>query len=196
MTTARLARRLGVDGNPLRRRSDKIAVSLAALLVAVFLAGAPWLSVAAVGWAGRTGATAPRAHRSARQASAVHARAAPVHAAVTRGVFGSGVLAPWAAPHRRAPAAAIPASAAPAASNTVPLWMDAAGSPATAPRSGATVLAREAIAVVVATAALGIVLWCLALAGRWILDRRRLANWEAAWAAVGPQWTKRFRSRG
>ena len=24
------------------------------------------------------------------------------------------------------------------------------------------------------------------------LDRRRLAGWDAAWAAVGPQWTKRL----
>ena len=28
------------------------------------------------------------------------------------------------------------------------------------------------------------------------LTGRRLAAWEAAWADVGPQWTKRFRSRG
>jgi len=56
--------------------------------------------------------------------------------------------------------------------------------------------AREAAAAVIATAALGIVLLCLAWAGRWVLDRRRLANWETAWAAVGPQWTRRFRSRG
>jgi len=39
-------------------------------------------------------------------------------------------------------------------------------------------------------------LLCLAWAGRWALDRRRLAGWEAAWAAVGPLWTRRFRSRG
>jgi hypothetical protein len=58
------------------------------------------------------------------------------------------------------------------------------------------VLADEATAAVIATAAVGIALLCLAWAGRWLLDRRRLANWEAAWAAVGPQWTRRFRSRG
>jgi len=50
--------------------------------------------------------------------------------------------------------------------------------------------------VVLATAALGAVLLWLAGAGRWMLDRRRLAGWEAAWAAVGPQRTWRFRSRG
>jgi hypothetical protein len=36
MKTLQLARRLGLDGNPLRRRTHKIAVCLAALLLAVF----------------------------------------------------------------------------------------------------------------------------------------------------------------
>ena len=59
------------------------------------------------------------------------------------------------------------------------------------PRGGA-----EATAATVAIATLGIVLLCLAWAGRWVLDQRRLADWETAWAAVGPQWTKRFWSQG
>jgi hypothetical protein len=58
------------------------------------------------------------------------------------------------------------------------------------------VLARAATAAAVATAVLLIALFCLTLIGRWLLDRRRLADWELAWAIVGPQWTKRFRSRG
>jgi hypothetical protein len=41
------------------------------------------------------------------------------------------------------------------------------------------VLAREAAAAIIATAALGIVLLCVAWAGRWVLDRRRLADWQA-----------------
>jgi hypothetical protein len=56
--------------------------------------------------------------------------------------------------------------------------------------------AYEATVAVIATVTLGIMLLCLACAGRWVLDRRRLADWEAAWAAAGPQWTRRFRSRG
>jgi hypothetical protein len=48
------------------------------------------------------------------------------------------------------------------------------------------VLARETAAAVIAAAALGIVLLCLAWAGRLVLDRRRLAGWEAAWVTVGP----------
>jgi hypothetical protein len=57
-------------------------------------------------------------------------------------------------------------------------------------------LAHETTAAAVAVMALGIVLLCLAWAGRWVLDRRRLARWEVAWAAVGPEWTKHFRARG
>jgi hypothetical protein len=46
MNTTMLSRRLGLDGNPLRRRIDKLAACMAALLMAVFLIGAPMLSVA------------------------------------------------------------------------------------------------------------------------------------------------------
>jgi hypothetical protein len=114
-----LARRLGMDGNPLRRRSDRIAVCLGALLVALFLIGAPVLGVAAFGWAS-------------------HAGAGPLgHAAAVRGFTAAAF----------------------------------------------------------ATATLGIVVCCLARAGRAVLDRHRLAAWEAAWSAVGPLWTRRFRPR-
>ena len=83
------------------------------------------------------------------------------------------------------------------AGRTVPLWVDSAGSPTGFPLNHhRLVLADETTAAAVAIMALGIVLLCLAWAGRRVLDRRRLAGWEAAWAAVGPQWTKRFRSRG
>ena len=119
MKTTRLARRLGLDGNPLRRRTDKIEAWLATLTLVVFLTGAPVLSVAA----GRA----------------------------------------WVTGH----------------------------SPARHLNHGA-VLGREAVAAVVVPVALGWVLLCLAEVGRWVLDRRRLAGWDAAWAAVGPQWTKRF----
>jgi len=45
----RLACRLGLDANPLRRRTDKIATCLAAQLLLVCLVGAPLLGMAAFG---------------------------------------------------------------------------------------------------------------------------------------------------
>lgn len=105
-------------------------------------------------------------------------------------------LAWWTAPDGRARSGAILVSAGLAADHTVPLWVDGAGLPTGPPPSHGALLAREATAGVVAAVALGIALLCLASAGQWVLDRRRLADWEAAWAAVGPQWTRRFRFRG
>jgi hypothetical protein len=196
MKTTRLARRLGLDRNPLRRRTDKIAAYVTVVLLAVFLISAPMLSVAAVGWAGRAGATGQRAERSWRPVSAVLLQAAPAPAAAG-GVFGySWVRARWTAPDGRARTGEIPVSTALAVGHTVRLWVDATGSPAGAPLNHRAVVADEAAAAAVASGALGIVLLFLAWAGRRALDRRRLADWEAAWAAVGPQWTKRFRSRG
>jgi hypothetical protein len=196
MTAARLARRLGLDGNPLRRRADKIAACFAALLAVVFLIGAPVLSIAAIGWAGRTGATGQQAARSWRQVSAVVRQAAPAPSLSREALGLTLARAQWTAPDGRARAGAIPVSAGLAAGHTVPLWVDEAGLPTGPPPGHGAVLAREAAAGVVAPVALGVVLLCLAGAGRWVLDRRRLADWGAAWAAVGPQWTKRFRSRG
>jgi hypothetical protein len=186
MRTAALARRLGLDGNPLRRRTDKIAACLAILLLALFLTGAPLLSVIA----GRTWATGPHGVRSWRQVPAVLLRAAPP---VTGWVYTDPLVpARWTAPDGRIRTGPIPVSLGLAAGRTVPLWVDAAGSPVGPPLNHRAVLAREAAAAVFVPVALGWVLLCLAEASRWVLDRRRLADWETAWAATGPQWTKRF----
>src|SRR5215831_2149523 len=177
MKTTRLARRLGLDGNPLRRRSDKIAVRGAALLLAVFLIGGPLLSVAVGGWGGRTAAARQRAERSWHQVSAILLQAAPPRAASTGGLPGySPVPARWITPEGQARTGRIPVSNGLAAGHTVWLWVDAAGSPTGPPLTHRQVLAREVTAAVVATITLGIVLLCLGEAGLRVLDRRRLAD--------------------
>ena len=197
MKTARLTRRLGLDDNPLRRRADKIAACAAALLVAAFLIGAPLLSAAAVGWASRSAAARLQAERAWHRVPASLLQAVPLPAAAAGGLLvDSQVLARWTAPDGRARIGRIPVRGHLAAGRTVRLWVDRAGSPTAPPLHHHGVAADEAAAAVAAIAALGTALLCLAWAGRWMLNRRRLAAWEAAWAAVGPQWTRRFRSRG
>jgi len=193
----RLACRLGLDANPLRRRTDKIARLLAALLLLVFLAGAPLLAIAAYGWAGRVGAAEQRAERSWREVPAVLLKSVPAPNSFGTGLFGySWVPARWVAPNGQARSGRIPVEVGIAAGRTVPVWVDAAGRPTDAPLTDRAVQARAATVAAVATLALVVVLAVLAWAGRKLLDRRRLADWELAWAIVGPKWTKRFRSRG
>jgi hypothetical protein len=189
---SRVARRLGVDGNPLRPRTDKIAAWLAVFVIAVSLIGAPVVAGMAVGWVSRAAAAEQQVARSWRLVPAVVQKAAPAPIAWEI----SWVPAWWTAPSGRPRTGRIPVSVAVAAGQTVRLWVDAAGTPTGPPTSRGLVELDETAAAAVALLAVGIVLLCLVCGGRLVLDRRRLANWEAAWADVGPQWTKRFRSRG
>ena len=192
MRASRLARTLGLDGNPLRRRTDKIAAFLGVLLVAAFLIGAPVVARAAIGWVSRVAAAEQQAMRSWHQVPAVVQKAAPAPAPWEV----SWVPARWTAPGGRPRTGRIPVSDAVAAGQTIRLWVDAAGTPTGPPPGQAPVELDDVATAAVAVVALGVVLLCLMGAGRFVLDRRRLAGWEAAWADVGPQWTKRFRSRG
>ncbi len=193
----RLACRLGLDANPLRRRTDKIATFLAAQLLLVFLVGAPLLAITAYGWAGRVGAAEQRAERSWREVPAVLLKSVPAPNSLASGLFGySWVPARWVAPNGQDRSGNIAVDVGMAAGRTVPIWVDAAGRPTDAPLTHRAVQARAATVAAVATLALVIVLSFLAWAGRTLLDRRRLADWELAWAIVGPKWTRRFRSRG
>jgi hypothetical protein len=112
-------------------------------------------------------------------------------------LFGyAWVPARWVGPNGQPRSGNIAVEVGLAAGRTVPIWVDAAGRPTDAPLTHRAVQARAATVAAVATLALVIVVSFLAWAGRKLLDRRRLADWELAWAIVGPKWTKRFWSRG
>jgi hypothetical protein len=124
-------------------------------------------------------------------------KSAPAPNSLASGLFGySWVPARWVAPNGQDRSGNIAVDVGMAAGRTVRIWVDAAGRPTDVPLAHRAVQARAATVAAVATLALVIVLSFLAWAGRKLLDRRRLADWELAWAIVGPQWTKRFRSRG
>ena len=193
----RLACRLGLDANPLRRRTDRVATFLAAQLLLVVLVGVPLVAIAAYGWAGRIGAAEQRAERSWREVPAVLLKSVPAPNSFASGLFGyAWVPARWAAPNGRPRFGNIAVDVGVSAGRTVPIWVNAAGRPTDPPLTQRAVQARSATVAAVATLALVIALSLLAWAGRKLLDRRRLADWELAWAIVGPKWTKRFRSRG
>ena len=193
----RLARKLGLDKNPLRRRTDRIAACLGAGLLAAFLVGAPLLAIAAAHVAGHLGAAEQRAQRSWHQVSAVLLRNAPVPAAFASGLYGgTWVPARWTAPDGRVRTGELDVTSGLNAGQKVGIWVNQAGLPTGPPLTHRAVVARTVLAAAVAPIVLGIVLGFMAGVGRWVFDRRRLAGWDAAWASVGPHWTKRFWSRG
>lgn len=71
------------------------------------------------------------------------------------------------------------------------MWTDRSGELTAFPLHRGDVAEDVALAASLATVAVAAILAVLALLTRWVLDRRRLAVWDARWRATGPQWTGR-----
>lgn len=72
--------------------------------------------------------------------------------------------------------------------STTHIWLDGDGRPTAAPMSGIDVWLHTAVAGTVAAGGAS-VLVCATRGGvSWLLDRRRMAEWEQEWARVGPDW--------
>jgi len=158
MTGSRLARRLGLDRNPLRRRTDKVEVCLAAVLIATFLASAPILSMTVVGWVGRN-AAAEQLATHLQQVPAIVQKAAPAPPAWELSGYSS-VPARWTAPDGQARAGQILVSGRVPAGHIVRLWVNAAGTPAGPLPGGRAEIANEVAAALATNVAVGIVLLC------------------------------------
>jgi hypothetical protein len=191
MLRRRLTARLGLDGNPLRRGTDRIAACGAAGLLAVFLAGAPVLSVAAGHWVSRAAATEQHGQQAWREVMAELLQVAPVGPGYYA-VSDSWALARWTFPDRGTREGLIPAAAGMPSGSRVRIWVDASGRWAGLPLSPQTALFRVAGAVVTAPAVLAAVLLGIGYLSRRVLDWRRLAGWEADWNSVGPRWTRQL----
>ena len=195
--TERVVCRLGLDNNPLRRRTDRIAACLVTGVLIAFLAGAPLLTMAAIHWAGQVGTAEQRAQHTWHRVDAVLLRSAPAPAAFASGLYGgTWIPARWTAPDGRSRTGEIDVATGVTKGQTLPIWVDQAGFPTGPPLTHRAVVARTILAAALAPVVLAIVLGFLAGVGRWVIDRRQLAGWDAAWALVGPQWTKRFWTRG
>ena len=191
---AALARRAGLDANPLRRGSDRAEAWLRIGLVVVFLIVSP---LAAIGLGQLTNAASASAARaqaaSERQVTAVLldkvARAAddPLY-----GATGFVWARPrWTSPDGQQRTGEVPAPVGSKAGRAVTIWVDSTGQ-LVYPPIGESQIASRVIAVVALTPApLGVALLIVLWLARSVLDRRRLKDWAAEWSAVEPQWTKR-----
>lgn len=190
-----LAVRLGPGGNSLRRRTDRIAAFATVGLLVVFLVAAPIVAVFAGHWAYRWSMSQQQDQRSWREVTAVLRQKAPVEPG-SYGASGSWAVARWTPPGGHARDGVISVPAGTPAGSRVRIWLDSSGRWAGPPLGRHMVVVRVVMAVTGTTLVLATVLAAIAFAGQWLLDRRRMAGWEADWNCVGPQWTKEFRTRG
>ncbi len=187
---ARIARRLRVDRNPLRRPVDRLQAGIMAGLLAAFLAVAPLAAAAASGWAHAAGLREQHAQRSWHQVPAVLLQAAPPQAAFRHWTPGTWARGRWTPPGGPARAGTVPAPPGARADSRVRVWADRTGPVAGTPLTSDEITARASAAAMLAVACLAIAVAGLARAARWLLDRRRLAAWAADWDSTGPHWTR------
>ena len=184
---AGLACQLGLDRNPLRRRTDWLESCIMAGLLAVFLAGAPLTAIAAGSWAHNAGLHEQRAQRSWHQVAVVLLHAAPRQAAFRHLSPPAEVRARWTQPGGRIRAGEVPAPPGSRAGSGVQVWAGRSGPVAGVPLTSDEITVRAIMAGILAPAGLVIVVIGLERAARWLLNRQRLAAWEDAWSRADPQ---------
>ncbi|HEY6312751.1 MAG TPA: hypothetical protein VIY52_18380 [Streptosporangiaceae bacterium] len=186
---SRLLRGRRLDRNPLRPGSDRAETAILGVLLAAFLAGAPFAAHAAGSWTYAT---------SAREAQAQQAAVHQVQATLLQtalpwnvGVYGGEVNARWKAPDGQVRTGQIFVFGGGAAGSTVVVWTNEAGQLTDSPLMHTQVVGRAVMSRVLAVAALAVTLTLLGLLARRALDKRRLAAWGAEWLATGPRWSPR-----
>jgi hypothetical protein len=187
----RVWRGLWPGRNPLRRTCDRVGAAIVAVLLAAFLIGAPLLALAAGQRAYDAALRAEDAQRATRRpVPAVLLTNAPAPAVCWCALLmRPRVLARWTTPDGSPHTGLVAVPATARAGSTVKVWVGPAGWPAGPPLTSSQVVSRAILAAVVAPMAVGIFILGAGAAAHWVLDRRRLARWDAEWRATGPRWT-------
>ena len=186
--TTRLARTFGMDGNPLRRASDRAEAWIRVGLLVVFLIAGPMAALATGRWTAHVGDAGSDAQSHAVQAVLLRAATAPAGRAVAARGAQVWVSARWESAGGSTRTGEVPAPAGAPAGAVVTIWLDASGRVTGPQQPGG--FADEAVATAVITL-IGVALALLVVLRliQRFLNWRHLAAWEAAWRAVGPRWT-------
>ncbi|MDH2425466.1 hypothetical protein [Sphaerisporangium sp. TRM90804] len=188
--TTRCVRRYRFDRNPLRRRSDRIeAVALLATLLAVLVS--VWPAVLAGQAVYRHGAAMERSDPGARHsvtAVLLEDAAGGGTAAAQGTILGVQAKARWHTPDGRERIGVVSVPADARAGSSLKMWVDSTGRAASAPRTHAQTVADSTVAAFGVFAGTAAVLFLNLAAVRWMLNRRRYAEWEQEWTSIRDRW--------
>jgi hypothetical protein len=179
-------RGLWPDRNPLRRTCDRAEAAVVAALAAALLIAVP-LAALSVGLCSYSaGVRAEHAQAAWRQVPAVLIADATDVAPAGPGTWQPRVLASWTAPDGTQRAGRIPAPVNARAGTTLTVWVDPLGQLTGIPLGDHQVERQALLAALLTSAGLAMALLGAGALARRLLDRRRLAAWDAAWQATGP----------
>ncbi len=186
-------RGLWPDDNPLRRRADRVEAWIAGGLLAAFLICGPLAALLAGYYASAFALRVARDQRAAwHQVPAVLLASA----ATSEDFSYGGVVLPlararWTAPDGVRRTGNVPALPGARSGSTVQIWVDASGHLTEPPLRPDQVTGQSVLASVCAPIIVGLVLLAAGGLAHSVMDRRRMAAWDADWQATGPRWTSR-----
>lgn len=193
----RIARWFGLDGNPLRRRTDKMESAWRIILIAAFCIGAPLMAGVVGGSVRATSQHEVAREASWRQADAVLLQGSPQPYYAYGSMATYWVQGRWRTASGTTEVGKVPAPAGAVSGATIPVWLDSVGQPMSrVPMTADVVAFRVVLAEMATVLGLGIALLLIAVTVRWQLNRRRIAYWTTEWSAFGPRWTSRRQSGG
>jgi hypothetical protein len=182
-------RGLRPDGNPLRRRWDRVEAFIFGGLLVVAAVAAPVVAMAGSHWAYTSARQAASLQRetSYRVPAGLLAVPATPPSAVTTMV---AARAQWTAPTGATRTGEIPVQAGMVRGDVVTIWTDQAGNLTNPPMTLAQVAEQGTFGSVAGVALTVVTLLVAAGITRILVNRRRLAAWDADWAVTAPMWTR------
>lgn len=187
-----LIRRFRPDRNPLRRTADRVEAAIMAVLAVILLAAGPLAGIAAVDRAAAAGARAGHAQAGWHQTMAVVLLGAPNQVGgLEQAAPEPAALATWTAPDGTRHEGQVRVPDGTKAGATVPVWTNRSGTLEAAPVQRGNVIVWETLAALAAVTALIVAVVIAGFLARMVLDRRRLAAWDAAWPVAESRWTGR-----
>lgn len=186
----RFKRRMALDGNPLRRRSDIIAAWLTPAMIVVFAALIPAVAAVTSTLVRGDNAAVVRASHGWVHVTGRLLRSAPGPAQKDHGanIWNEAAPAQWTFRGQQY-TGAIPVPAGSRAGSLQTVHLNAAGQVQTPPLAPSQLVDRIDTLSFIVMAAVGLALLTFKGIVRRILDKRRLAAWESDWHAVGPRWS-------
>jgi uncharacterized membrane protein YidH (DUF202 family) len=185
----RFVRGRRLDRNPLRRATDRVETVALTVLVAVFLIGAPFATLAAGAWMHGMAQRAQLAQEASRR------QVTAVVLAVTAPTGGGNpawqAQARWRAPDGQEITREVPVPAGTAVGGKLPVWTDRIGDFTTAPLADSQVAGQTACGEAFGVIILAAILTLAGALALWTLNKRRMAAWDADWHVTGPRWTTR-----
>jgi hypothetical protein len=186
----RVLRGLRPDRNPLRRKLDRVETLVFGGLLVAAAAVAPVAAIGAGHWAYDDALRVARVQQATIHQERAVLLASPGTANGYTVTSMGPARAEWSTPAGKVRTGLIEAPATATKGEAFTVWVDQAGDLASPPITVSEAADQGTFATVMAIVLTLMACLTVALITRLVVNRRRLAAWEADWVVTAPKWNR------